>query len=239
MATTPPWIVQSSPTGASKAPPWLIKSDPTTPAPTTQYDPTKQGKLQGIWDYTKNANADTGMARVPTDEYAPYVNFLENTQSGEDGMTRSTTWNEMNWDKLPNKGMTKYGKIGEQAISVKNIEGLRDKSQVYFDDNYGWVTSKANVNHDHNFIGKYLSPKTVTPLMMAGAFSGLAGIAGLGGLAGGAVKAVPGLVNSAISGSFNPVGLGLSALGASGYVPSWVVPAAKAGMSLSQMYGKG
>ena len=76
--------------------------------------------------------------------------------------------------------------------------------------------------------------------MIAGlAMSGLLGAALPVGSLSTAVKAGLKTVPGIMSGNFNPVNLGLSALGGSGYVPSWVVPAVKTGMSLSQMYGKG
>ena len=229
MATTPPWIVQSSPTGASKAPAWVVSSTPTTLAPTTpQFDMTKQGTHDDFFNaYTQG----------DTSKYGDAIKMEDVWVGGEGGANQ--TQKHIDWSKLPNEGMTKYGRIGEQVVKVNNPEYIKDKSKIVFDPAYGWVTPKGNEVIEHNLVGQIMKPSNVAPMMMAGAFGGLAGIAGLGGLAGSAIKAVPGLVTSAANGSFNPMSLGLSALGASGYVPSWVVPAVKAGMSLSQMYGKG
>jgi hypothetical protein len=244
VATTPPWIVQSSPVGASKglpepsgSPAWVVKSGAVNPPANTAqpaaFDPTKEGKLQGIWDYTKNTQADTGIANVPTEQYKPYVNYLENNQSGEDGMNRTQTWNEMNWDALPNKGVTKYGKIGEDAILVKNINGLNDKNQVYFDDNYGWVTHKSNVSQDHNWLHTIGSNGA---LMASLAMGGLMGVALPAGMIAAGVKgamgAAPGMMNgdwkSAAAGL---VGSGLGSYGVSQGMPTWAVPLVKAGVS--------
>lgn len=182
--------------------------------PASAWDPNKVGKLNGIWDYTRNYQNDTGLANRPTDEYAPYVNYLENTQSGEDGMTRTQTWNEMNWDALPNKGVTKFGKIGEQAVRVNNPEYLNDKSMMYFDPDYGWVTHKSNIQNDDNWLEKLAGNGA---LMASLAMGGLAGVGLPAGAIAGGVKAGMGALPGVFKGDWQSALMNLAGAGLGSY----------------------
>ena len=113
----PDWIIPANKTAtlstSGSKPAWIVDGNtPNNPPNPTQFDSTKKGKLEGIWDYTSTRyNGGTGTSNAPSEEYNPYIFRRENIQSGEDGMTRSDVWNEFNYEAMPNKGKTKYGLV--------------------------------------------------------------------------------------------------------------------------------
>jgi hypothetical protein len=236
VATTPSWIVQSSPVGASKAvtepsgsPAWVVKSGAVNPpAQPAAFDMTKTGTHDDF--YNAYVQGDTS-------KYGDAIHMNDVWVGGEGGSNQ--TQKIIDWEKLPNQGNTKYGKIGEQVVKVNNPEYIKNKGLISFDPVYGWITPKGNEVIEHNVVGNIMKPSNVAPALMAGMFAGTAGLTGLGGLAGSAMKAVPGIAQSAMSGNFNPIGLGLNlagmGAGALG-VPSWIVKTAK---PLAQMYIQG
>lgn len=232
----PDWIIP-----AQKAPSWVVKA-PTTPANTpnnTQYDPSKKGThedVYGLWNSGRPTGGNVGgegsnatgtldpQAMADWEKDNPnhkYFSTSTNWVGGEGGSMQ--TQREVDWASLPNQGNTKYGRIGENAATIKDINTVQNKNAVYFDPAYGWVTPKANLKT--SAMNKVMG----NGAMIAGlAMGGLMGVGlPVGGITSGlkyGFKAMPSLA----SGRFDPVSLGLGALGASGYAPSWVVPAANA-----------
>ncbi len=233
----PDWIVP-----AQKTPSWVVAGSnaPNNPPTNTQFDPTKKGTHGDFYESYAfgtptggNVGGEGSFSTGELDPAAlaaweqehPSAKYIKNEDvwTGGEGGSMSTQKN-VDWNALPNQGKTKYGQIGEKAVTIKSLEGIQNKDQIYFDPAYGWVTPKSN-----------LKQSTMNKVMGNGAM--IAGLA-MGGLMGAALPA--GAITSAVkygfkalpslaSGNFDPVSLGLGALGASGYVPSWVVPAANAG----------
>jgi hypothetical protein len=199
----------------------------TKPTIAPQFDMTRQGTHDDFFNaYTQG----------DTSKYGDAIRMEDVWVGGEGG--RNETQKTIDWSKLPNEGNTKYGRIGEQVVKVNNPEYIKDKSLITFDPAYGWITPRGNEVITHNWVGNVMKPKNVAPALLAGAFGGVASMAGLSGLAGGAFKAVPGVMQSAAHGSFNPLGLGMnlagSFLGGQG-VPSWMIQAGKTGLSLANL----
>lgn len=263
MATTPPWIVQSSSVGASKGlpapslaagktPSWVIQSNPK---PTGGFDPNKHGTHEDFYDvyaYGRptggnvggegsftNSEVDPAMMAEweRTHPNAKHIRDESVWTGGEGGSMSSQRI--IDWDALPNKGMTKYGRIGEQVARINDTKNLNNADMVYFDPAYGWVTPKQNLKDNHNWFGKIAGNG---PLIASLAMGGLMGAAlPVGALASG-VKTAFNMAPSLASGKINPVNIALGLAGSfapSMGVPSWVVPAAKAGIGLSNMYNQG
>jgi hypothetical protein len=236
VATTPPWIVQSSPVGASKglpepsgSPAWIVKSGAVNPPANTAqpaaFDMTKTGTHDDF--YNAYVQGDTS-------KYGDAIKMQDVWVGGEGGSNQ--TQKIIDWEKLPNQGNTKYGRIGEQVVKVNNPEYIKNKNLISFDPVYGWITPKGNEVIEHNIVGNIMKPSNVAPALMAGMFAGAAGLTGLTGLAGSAFKAVPGIAQSAMSGNFNPINIGMNLAGAGAGalgLPSWVVPAAKTAYSVA------
>jgi len=254
MANTPSWIVPAPKSNTGTTPSWVVKAPVVnSTSNNTQFDPTKKGThedVYGLYAYGRPTGGNVGgEGSFATGELDPQVMadwekdnpnhkyFTEDAvwSGGEGGSM--TTQKNVDWASLPNQGNTKYGRIGENAATIKSLDAVQNPNAMYFDPAYGWVTPKSN-----------LKQSTMNKVMGNGAM--IAGLA-MGGLMGAALPA--GAITSAVkygfkalpslaSGSFDPVSLGLGALGAGGYVPSWVVPAAntaRQGYSWITQQGKG
>lgn len=251
MATTPSWVVQSSPTSGSKQPAWVVSNTPTTTPKAPAFDPSKEGKYEGAFDYL-NGNIDGSLIQnqgqwvggeggsyqdnfVDTRDHGIFKDAVSMTgrdYGGEDAIGHGPGY-QLDYTKLPNNGMTKFGRI-DQVYQVKGLDDVLNPNAVVWDDNYGWVTSRQN--RKPRFADKF------GPMIATAAMGGLMSTALPAGLLSKVVSSGFKALPSVASGNFSPVGLGLSALGTVGGslgVPSWVVPAVKTGMSLSQMYNQG
>lgn len=251
MATTPSWVVQKSPTEAVSQPKWVVSSGSTTTPKSTGFDPSKEGKYEGAFDYLSGGiGTDTiqNQGQWVGGEGGSYQDNFVDTRDhgvlngmvsvkgrdtgGEDAIGNGPSY-ELQYDKMPNQGMTKFGRI-DNVYRVQGLGDVIDPRGVVWDDNYGWITSKAN--RKPRFADKY------GPMIATAAMGGLMSTALPAGLLSKVVSSGFKALPSVASGNFSPVGLGLSALGTVGGslgIPSWVVPAVKTGMSLSQMYNQG
>lgn len=237
------------PKASSTTPAWLKPAGTNNTPNNTQFDPSKKGTHEDVYGlYTSGRPTGTNVggegsstigdidpqAMVDWEKDNPnhkYFSESSNWVGGEGGSMQ--TQKEVDWASLPNQGMTKYGRIGENVATIKNIDAVQNKNAVYFDPAYGWVTPKQN-----------LKQSTMNKVMGNGAMIAGLGMAGLMGVAlpVGAItsgvkygfKALPSLA----SGRFDPISLGLGALGASGVAPSWFSPAANTGYSWYKQ-GKG
>jgi hypothetical protein len=164
-------------------------------------------------------------------EEHPYHQYIydEDLGSGEDA-SHHNIQKHVEWDKLPNQGVTKFGRIGEEAVRVNSPKDLNNADMLYFDPAYGWVTHKSNIKKaDKNIIGKIGSNG---PLMASLAMGGLMGVALPAGMVASGVKTAFNTAPALAKGDYKAAAAGLvgGALGAGAQgmgVPSWVVPAAK------------
>lgn len=239
MATTPSWVVQSSPTSGSKQPAWVVSNTPTTTPKAPAFDPSKEGKYEGAFDYL-NGNIDASSIQnqgqwvggeggsyqdnfVDTRDHGIFKDAVSMTgrdYGGEDAIGHGPGY-QLDYTKLPNNGMTKFGRI-DQVYQVKGLDDVLNPNAVIWDDNYGWVTSRAN--RKPRFADK------VGPGVASLAMGGLMGVALPAGLAGGLVKTGMGIAPSISQGKFDPVSIGMSLagnIGGSMGLPGWVVPTAK------------
>lgn len=250
MATTPPWVVQSSSVGASKQPSWVVSNTPTT-ITGSSFDPSKVGKYEQSFDYLSGGiGTDTiqNQGQWVGGEGGSYQDNFVDTRDhgnmsgmvsvkgkdsgGEDAIGHGPSY-QLEYDKMPNHGMTKFGRI-DNVYRVENINDVFDPNAVIWDDNYGWVTSKKN--RKPRFADK------VGPAVASLAMGGLVGAALPAGLLTSGVKLGFNSLPALAKGNINPVNLGLGLAGAfapSMNIPSWVVPAAKTGIGLANMYNQG
>lgn len=233
-------------------PSWLIPASTQQKQTTTSsgFDPKKQGKYEGAFDYlsggistgienqgqwvggeggsyqdnfvdTRDHGALSGMVKVGSRDY------------GNESAIGSGPKYELDYEKLPNKGMTKAGRI-DQVYRVEGLNDVINPNLVIWDDNYGYITDKRN--------RKPRLGDMVGPMVASLAMGGLMGAALPAGIAASGVKAAMSVAPSVSRGKFDPVSLGMTALGVAAPsmgMPSWVIPAAKSGYSLSQIYSKG
>ena len=231
MATTPPWIVQSSPVGASKAvtepsgsPAWVVNSGAVNPpantAQPTAFDPTKTGTHDDF--YNAYVQGDTS-------KYGDAIKMEDVWVGGEGGSNQ--TQKIIDWEKLPNQGNTKYGRIGEQVVKVNNPEYIKNKDLISFDPAYGWITPKGNEVIEHNFVGDIGG----NGAMIAGlAMGGLMGVGLPAGALAAGVKAGFNALPGVFGGDWKNAAIGLAGAGAGAAgLPSWVVPAAKTAYSVA------
>lgn len=250
MATTPPWIVQSSSVGASKTPSWVVSNTPTTTTGSS-FDPQREGKYERAFDYLSGGiNADTiqnqgqwigGEGGSYQDNFVDtrdhgnltgMVSIKGKDYGGEDAIGKGPSY-QLEYEKMPNKGMTKFGRI-DQVYRVQGLGDVINPSAVVWDDNYGWVTPMKN--RKPRFADKY------GPAIASLAMGGLMGAALPAGMLTNAVKLGFNSMPALAKGNINPVNLGLGLAGAfapSLGMPSWVVPAAKTGIGLANMYNQG
>lgn len=209
-----------------------------------QFDPQRQGKYEGVFDYL-NGNIDGSQIQnqgqwvggeggsyqdnfVDTRDHGIFKDAVSMTgrdYGGEDAVGHGPGY-QLDYTKLPNNGMTKFGRV-DQVYQVKNLDDVLNKNAVEWDDNYGWVTPLKN--RAPRFADKF------GPMVASLAMGGLMGAALPAGMLTQGVtqglKAMPGLVN----GNFNPIGLATnlagSYLGGMG-VPSWMIQAGKAGAGM-------
>ncbi len=246
MATTPAWVVQSSSTGPSKQPAWVVPSGFSTAPKTTGFDPSKHGTHEDFYDvyaYGKPSGGNVGgegSSQISDVDAATMADWErthpnakhirdESVWSGGEGGSM-TSQRIIDWDALPNKGMTKYGRIGEQVARINDTKNLNNADMIYFDPAYGWVTPKANVKQaDKNIIGKIGSNGA---MMASLAMGGLMGVALPAGMIATGVKTAMNTAPALAKGDYKSAAAGLvgGALGAGAQamnLPSWVVPAAK------------
>lgn len=250
MATTPPWIVQSSSVGPSKAPSWVVSSIPTTTTGSS-FDPFKEGAYEDAFKYLDGGiNSDTIQNQgqfvggeggsyqdnfVDTRDHGKFTGMVDvsGRDYGGEAATGGGPKYQLNYEKMPNQGMTKVGRI-DQVFKVDTLNDVINPNAVVWDDNYGWVTSKKNRKPT---LGDKLGPAIASMAM-----GGLMGAALPAGVLTTGVKTAFNMAPSLASGKFNPVNAGLGLAGAfapSMGVPSWVVPSVKTGIGLANMYNQG
>lgn len=254
---TPSWIVPTGSPAASNAagrPSWVVSGEPAAPKAATNsgFDPNRQGTHEGAFDYLngrisgdnhiKNEGQWVGGEGgtyqdnfVDTYDHGILKDAVSMTGrdfGGEDAIGHGPGY-QLDYLKLPNQGMTKFGRI-DQVYQVNGLDDVLNPNAVVWDDNYGWVTHKAN--------RKPRLGDKIGPAIASLAMGGLMGAALPAGMATSLFKtgfnAMPGLAK----GNINPVNLGLGLAGSfagSLGVPSWVVPAAKTGIGLANMYNQG
>lgn len=135
------------------------------------------------------------------------------------------------WSKLPK---TKFGTIDNvMPVEKHQMKNLKNPKLVYNDPEYGVITPMSNWKSNNEWLG---------PAMMAAASMGMGGLmAGGGALAKLGVGAVNAGKQLGTTGSFNPIGLASTAIGA--FVPgasSWINgPAGHAArIALQQFYAR-
>lgn len=241
MPNTPSWVIPAK------------TQQPQTQTPT--FDPSKQGTHQGAFDYL-NGNIDSSQIQnqgqwtggeggsyqdnfVDTRDHGIFKDAVSITGRDYDGeaATGGGPKYQLDYTKLPNQGMTKFGRI-DQVYQVKNINDVLNPQAVVWDDNYGWVTSRQNRKPR---LGDQIGPGIASLAM-----GGLMGAALPAGMLSSGVKTGFGALPQIAKGNYQGAGLSLlgAGLGAFGQgigmeVPKWVIPAAKTGYQLSQMYTKG
>jgi hypothetical protein len=215
------------------------------------FDPAKEGKYEGAFDYLNGGiNGDQyiqNQGQWTGGEGGSYQdNFVDTRDHGifKDAvsMTGRDYGNEsavghgpgyqLNYEKLPNQGMTKFGRI-DQVYQVKGLGDVLNPNAVEWDDNYGWVTSLKN--RKPRFADKF------GPMIASLAMGGLMGAALPAGALATGVKTAFNLAPNVAKGNYQNALMGLagSALGSFGQsmnMPSWFTPAAKAGLSLANMH---
>jgi hypothetical protein len=84
-------------------------------------------------------------------KYSGIINVMDRQSGGDDPRTSQVI--DIDYKKLPNAGMTKYGLIGGGALPAQDPSTplapgtqstLKDPKMVYYDPNYGWVTPASN-----------------------------------------------------------------------------------------------
>jgi hypothetical protein len=247
VAITPAWVVQSSSTDPSKQPAWVVPSGSSATPQTTGFDPTKTAKYQGAFDYLNGgistdpiqnqgqwSGGEGGSIQdnfVDTKDHGVFKDMV--SVSGRDYGGEAATGGgpkyQLEYEKMPNKGMTKLGRI-DQVYQVKNERDVLDPRGIVWDNNYGWVTSLKN--RKPRFADKY------GPMIASAAMGGLMGATlPVGALTTGvktAFNAAPGLANgnwkSAAAGVAGAaLGAGATGMG----LPDWIVPATKAGVGIA------
>lgn len=116
-------------------------------------------------------------------KYQGIINMVTDTRGGDDpGSDRRV---DVDYSKLPNQGVTKYGKIGVGAIpsmapntpvAPGQQSTVKDRNLTYYDPNYGWITPASNQR-----VGLQDKLNSIMPsIIMAAASMGMGSLIGPG-----------------------------------------------------------
>jgi hypothetical protein len=175
------------------------------------------------------------------DQFRDVIKTEDFTGYGDEGKGAGKRFN-IDYSKLPNGGMTKYGSVAD-VIPIRSqydLNKLKNKGMVYYDPNYGLITHRSNK--------KDSTLDKVTAGVVQAAAGGMLG-AGLGavggGMLGGALSpsVASGLGNMGVGSltSGKAPGLGsLTSLAGSYFgLPSWARGLASYGVNAATNRGQG
>ena len=251
-----------------------VTTQPTTPklgdwaTNTSQVDFTDAGggtaKYRNIFDlgqrYTPNItsgdNANVHYDKPMLDDWSTWQPEEENLkgivsarmeQAGGEGFDQGGGLKfDIDYSKLPNGGLTKFGLPVDQVIPIrsqKDLNDLRNRGMVVYDPNYGWITPRQNKKES-----LWSSIPSAAIQMAAGGFLGAGLGAGLMGLAGASgIGLSPTLasglgnmgVSSLTSGKAPGAGSLASLAGSYFGLPSWAKGLASYGVNTAVNRGRG
>ena len=134
----------------------------------------------------------TGKAQI-SDKYKDIVSLHHQTGGGEDVSESMPTDINIDWSKLPNNGMTKFGRIDRTSaaedpntpVGKDQQSTLNNRKLAYNDPNFGWITPLSNVKKS-----TYDKFNDILPyIIMTAASAGFGSLATVPLLASGAIEA--------------------------------------------------
>ena len=247
-------------------PSWIIPAPKaSTPAYTPKVDPNS-GTYRDIFNYmdggfySPQSLIDPGLSQmgdnaqhnfVDPNAYntwkakGPYENVIgieDYSGMGDDSKGAGKRF-KVDYSKLPNGGMTKFGSVQDviPIRSQKELNNLRNKGMVYYDPNYGLITHRNNKKDSLWDTIPGMAVQLGAGAMLGGAAGAVAGGAFAGAGLSSSVGTALGRFGAAVgqsNGKINAGQIGSLAGGMLG-APSWATGLARTGYDMAQNRGRG